>query len=64
MSVLLTTTLPTIVGMAVITKATTTMFGEKRRRAAKRRPRQTKFKIYQGPKGGQYILRKGKKVYI
>lgn len=61
---IMTTTLPTVVGMGVVSKTTETMFGRGRRRAADRRPRKTKFKIYQGKRGGKYILRKGRKIYI
>ncbi len=60
---IITTTLPTIVGMGVISKTTDTMFGKgKRARKGKTKPR--RFKIYQGSRGGEYIIRKGRKIYI
>lgn len=61
---IMTTTLPTVVGMGIVSRTTDTMFGRGRRRADERRPRKTKFKIYQGKRGGQYILRRGRKIYI
>ena len=57
----MTTTLPTIVGMGVVSRTTETMFD---REGQRRRPRKTKFKIYQGKRGGRYILKKGRKIYI
>ena len=62
--VIMTSTLPTVVGMGVVSRSTETMFGRGRRRASKSRPRKDKFKIYRGKRGGQYILRKGRKIYI
>ena len=61
---IMTTALPTVVGMGVISKTTSTMFGKERRRTDKHRPRKTKFKIYQGKRGGRYILKRGRKIYI
>ena len=61
---ILSTTLPTIVGMGVVSRTTETMFGRKGNQVARRKKKQTKFKIYQGKRGGKYILRKGKKTYI
>ena len=54
---LLATTLPTVIGMGVVSQTTTTMFGKGRRG---RTTKQKKFKIYQGKRGGRYIIRKGK----
>ena len=61
MTTLLSTTLPTIVGMGVVSQTTQTMFGKGRRG---KKGKQRKFKIYQGKRGGQYVIRKGRKVYI
>jgi len=61
---IMTTALPTIIGMGVVSKTTETMFGKEKRRADGKRPRKTKFKIYQGKRGGRYILKKGRKIYI
>ena len=61
MTALLTTTLPTVIGMGVVAQTTQTMFGKGRRG---KKEKQRKFKIYQGKRGGQYIIRKGRKVYI
>ena len=71
MTTLMTSTLPTIIGAGVVSRATDTMFGrhEKstpKRKAAKRTVKAAKKgpKVYKGPRGGKYILRKGRKVYI
>jgi len=56
---LLSTTLPTVVGMGVVAQTTQTMFGKKGRKG-----KQKKFKIYQGKRGGRYIIKKGRKIYI
>ena len=58
---LMTSTLPTIIGMGVVAQTTQTMFGKGR---GGRKVKKRKFKIYQGKRGGQYIIRKGRKVYI
>ena len=62
--VIMTQTLPTVVGMGVVSRSTETMFGGQRRRTSKARQRKEKFKIYRGKRGGKYILRKGRKIYI
>jgi len=58
---LMTSTLPTIIGMGVVAQTTQAMFGKGR---SKGKQKKRKFKIYQGKRGGQYVIRKGRKVYI
>lgn len=68
---LMTQTLPTIVGAGVVSRATDTMFGRRgsgssRKKASRAKPKGKagSLKIHKGPRGGRYILRKGRKVYI
>jgi hypothetical protein len=63
---LMTTTLPTIVGAHVVSSATETMFGKGKRRATSRRakPRVGGRVVHQGKRGGKYIMKKGRRVYI
>jgi len=72
---LMATTLPTIVGMGVVSKTTDTMFGKSRkRRATTRATRATRTaraksqvssrKVHTGRQGGKYIMKKGRKIYI
>ena len=58
MTTLMTTTLPTIVGMAVVSKTVQTTMGRKSKK------KKRTIRIYRGKHGGTYILRKGRKVYI
>jgi len=69
---LMTTTLPTIIGMGVVSKSTETMFGKNgRRRATTRATRTTRAKsqlgsreVHTGRRGGKYIMKKGRRIYI
>jgi len=66
---LMTTTLPTIVGAGVVSKTTETMFGKGKRRAGSRRPVRAKSqlggrKVHTGKRGGKYLMKKGRRVYI
>jgi len=62
---ILSTTLPTVVGMGVISKTTDTMFGKsKRRKAAGTKAQADGRIIHTGKRGGKYIVRKGRRVYI
>ena len=56
-------TLPTIVGMGVVTKTVETTMGGKKRKSNSKSKKKT-IRIYQGKRGGTYIIRKGQKVYI
>ena len=65
---LMTSTLPTIVGMGVVSRTTDTMFG-RRERNGRRRPAKNTSKrkgpmVHIGPRGGKYIMKRGRKVYI
>ncbi len=63
MTTLVTTTLPTVVGMGVVSRATETVF-DKRGRRIKGKSKGRAIKVYRGPRGGRYIVRKGRKIYI
>ena len=67
--VLMTETLPTLVGMHVVSKATDTMFSKKGRRRAATRTGRAKSqlgsrRVHTGKCGGKYIMKKGRRVYI
>ena len=64
MSILMTQTLPTVVGMGVVSRAVDTTMGRRRSGSAKGRPKSQRPKVHKGPRGGRYIMRKGRKVYI
>jgi len=60
-------TLPTVIGMGVVSKSTETMFGERGRRRATTRRATSRVggrAVHIGRRGGRYILRKGRRVYI
>ena len=62
---IITSTLPTIVGMGVVSRTTEVALTPRgRRAAAKRRAKGRLPKIYRGPRGGRYIIKRGRKVYI
>ena len=65
---LMTSTLPTIVGMGVVSKSTETMFGKGKRRTSTRSTRAKSQlgsrKVHTGKRGGKYIMKKGRRVYI
>lgn len=63
-TVIMTETLPTVVGMATVTRVTETTLGRGGRRVGKKSKSVKRVKIYQGKRGGRYILRKGRKIYI
>jgi len=61
---IMTSTLPMVVGTGVVARTTETMFGRKGRQTPRRKQKRIKFKIYQGKRGGRYILKRGRKIYI
>lgn len=67
---LMTQTLPTIVGMGVVSRAVETMHGKRSsgatRKSSKPKSRKPKKgpKVYTGPRGGKYIMRKGRRIYV
>jgi len=63
---IMSTTLPTVVGMGVVSRTTDTMFGGKGRRRATIRTRSKgrTIRVYRGARGGHYVMRKGRKVYV
>jgi len=67
MSTIISHTLPAVVGMGVVAHATDTMFGRRKSKPPKRKKVKAKGrgpKIHKGPRGGKYIIRKGRKVYV
>ena len=70
--VLMTQTLPTLVGMHVVSKSTETMFGKGKRdrRRANQKHGSTiavgnrVYKLHYGDRGGRYYVRKGRKIYV
>ena len=62
-ALLMSTTLPTVIGMGVVAETTRIMFDKKtgKKRVVKVRKR---FKVHQGKRGGKYIMKNGRRVYI
>jgi len=62
-ALIMSTTLPTVISMGVVAETTRIMFDKKtgKRRAVKTRKR---FKVHQGKRGGKYIIKNGRRVYI
>ena len=70
---IVSTTLPTIIGMGVVSETTKTMFG-KRGSRSRSRARQKHgdtimvgnrvYKLHTGDRGGKYYVRKGRKIYV
>ena len=61
---LMTTTLPTIIGMGVVSKSTDTLFGKGGRRRTRKVKSPARLRIHTGKRGGKYIMKKGRRVYI
>ena len=70
---IVSTTLPTIIGMHVVSETTKTMFGKRGRRSqSKVRQKHGNtvmvgnraYKLHRGERGGRYYIRKGRKVYV
>lgn len=68
---IMTNTVPTIIGMGVASRAVDTMFSRRGPRPGRRAPLKGKRiksrpgpTIHKGPRGGRYIIRKGRRVYI
>ena len=59
----MSTTLPTVIGMGVVAETTRIIFDKKtgKKRVVKVRKR---FKVHQGKRGGKYIMKNGRRVYI
>ena len=62
-ALLMSTTLPTVISMGVVAETTRIMFDKKtgKKRVVKVRKR---FKVHQGKRGGKYIMKNGRRVYI
>lgn len=67
---LMTQTLPTLVGMHVVSSSTKTLFGRGRGKTATRAGRKTAVRtfkgrvVHKGSRGGTYIVKKGRKIYL
>ena len=64
---LLSTTLPTVIGMGVVAETTRVMFDKRtgKKRVVTVRKRTTRnFKVHRGKRGGKYIMKKGRRIYI
>jgi len=69
MTTLMTTTLPTIIGMGVVSKSTETLFDKNGRRRTTTRTARAKSqvssrKVHTGKRGGKYTMKKGRRVYV
>ena len=62
---LMTETLPTLVGMGVVSRTAEIALTPRGGRAvAKHRKASKRPKVHKGSRGGRYIIRKGRRVYI
>lgn len=62
---LMTETLPTLVGMGIVGRtAEMALTPRGGRAAAKRRKASKRPKIHKGSRGGRYIIKRGRRVYI
>ena len=66
-ALLLSTTVPTLVGMSVVSETTKVLFDKrtgKRKTVTVRKRTVRKFKVHQGKRGGKYIIKNGRRVYV
>ena len=72
-ALLMSTTLPTVIGMGVVSETTKTMFDKHGKRIrSKSRQKQGNtvmvgnrvYKLHRGERGGRYYVRKGRKIYV
>jgi len=62
---IMTQTLPTVISMGVVGRtAEIALTRRGGRAAAKHRTKGKRPKIHKGPRGGRYIIKRGRKVYI
>jgi len=69
---IVSTTLPTIIGMGVVSETTKTMFGKRKPSRGRAQHRQVNtiavgnrvYKLHRGERGGRYYVRKGRKIYV
>jgi len=66
---IMSTTLPTVIGMGVVSKTTDTMFGKRGRRRTTTRTTRARSqvgsrRVHIGRRGGRYIVKKGRRIYI
>jgi len=65
----MSTTLPTVIGMGVVSKTTDTMFGKRSRRGSATRTTRARSqvgsrRVHIGRRGGKYIMKNGRRIYI
>ena len=65
-ALIMSTTLPTVVGMGVVARTTEIMFDKYGRRTTskKKAVRRVRARVYKGSRGGKYVIRKGHRIYI
>ena len=62
---LMTETLPTLVSMGIVSRTAEMALTPRGRRAmAKHRKKSKRPEVHKGSRGGRYIIRKGRRVYI
>ena len=66
---ILSTTLPTVIGMGIVSETTRTMLGKRGRRRTTTRNARTRSqagsgRVHTGKRGGKYRMKKGRRVYI
>jgi hypothetical protein len=70
---IITQTLPTLVGMHVVSHTTDTMFGRRGSHSQSRNKQKhgdtiivgnRVYKLHTGDRGGRYYVRKGRKIYV
>ena len=65
MAGIITHTVPTLVGMGVVARVADKALGRHRSKSTPGKgPKGRKPKIHKGPRGGRYIMRKGRRVYV
>jgi len=57
---IVTSTIPTVISMGVVSRAVDTTMGKH----GKKRRVKRQFKVHKGPRGGKYIVHKGRKIYL
>ena len=70
---IISTTLPAVISMGVVSKTTDTMFGKRGRRSQSKSWQKhgstvmvgnRVYKLHRGERGGRYYVRKGRKIYV
>ena len=74
MTYLMSNTLPTVIGMGIVSQTTQTMFGRGKSRTTTRKRKTTTKRVaitkiggravHKGKRGGTYIVKNGRRVYL